>query len=175
MEERKLKPATIATKLAHLSVLCRVIDKPQLLSNREQLFRDFDRLERSLAARSDKSIEAAGLAFMSIYERACALNPRVACQLALCWEFGLRVQESWCFRPHQAVRNGLVHVLWGTKGGRRRVLGAPLIEEQRVLIELAKTFVTTEAESMVPRGCSLARWKAIFYRVVRRIGLTCRS
>lgn len=172
LEERKLRPATIATELSHLAVLFRALGKPQLLEDREALFTDPSILSRSLVAKSDRSLEAAGLEFEAIYAAAYALNPRVAVQLALCWHFGLRAQEAWCFKPHLSVWDGYVQVLWGAKGGRRRVLREPLTDEQRYLIELAKTFAATEAESMVPRGCSLKTWKSTFYRVTRSIGMT---
>lgn len=172
MEDRKLKASTIATKLSHIAVLCQVIGKPQLLHDRGKYFRDPACLRRTLAADRDKSIEAVGLVFENLYAKAHDLNPRVACQLALCWHFGLRVQEAWCFRPHLALRDGLVHVHWGTKGGRKRVLPIQLTEEQKHLIYLAQTFAVTEPESMVPRQCSLKTWKSAFYRVTHRIGLT---
>lgn len=172
LEQKGLKPATIATKLAHVSVLCRVLGKHQLVDEREKLFKDPNSLRRSLATTRDKSLEAAGLDFEAIYDQARQLNPRVACQLALCREFGLRVQESWRFRPHLAVRNGFVHVLWGGKGGRKRTLSTPLTAKQEALLEIAKTFAATEAESMVPRGLSLRSWKSIFYGVTKKIGLT---
>jgi hypothetical protein len=147
MEQRMLRPATIATELSHLGVLFAAIGKSQLLDGREKLFTDPAILSRSLVAKKDKSIEAAGVDFETIYEAAWALNPRVAVQLALCWYFGLRAQEAWQFRPHLSVRDGFVRVAWGTKGGRRRSLSEPLTDEQRSLIELAKTFVPTESES----------------------------
>ncbi len=171
LEEKKLQPATIATRLAHVSVLCRALGKYQLLNEREKLFKDPNSLRRSLATTRDKSLEAAGVDFESLYEQAYQLNPRVACQLALCQHFGLRVQEAWCFRPHLALQNGLVHVLWGTKGGRKRVLSTSLTAEEEALLALAKTFAATSAESMVPRGQSLRSWKSIFYGVTKKIGL----
>ncbi|GFE85165.1 tyrosine-type recombinase/integrase [Steroidobacter agaridevorans] len=171
LEERMLCPSTIATELSHLAVLLRTLGKPQWLDDRESLFADPSILTRSLVATKDKSIEAAGLAFEAIYAAAWSINPRVAVQLALCWHFGLRVQEAWCFRPHLSVQDGFVRVKWGAKGGRPRTL-SELTDEQRYLIELAKTFAATEAESTVPRRMSLKAWKAVFYRVTKRIGLT---
>jgi integrase len=175
MEERKLRPATICTKLSHLGALCRALGKDHLLDNRESLFSDSNVLRRSLVAAYDKSIEAAGLDFEAIYAAAHALNPRVAVQLALCRKLGLRAQEAWSFRPHLAVRDGFVRVAWGTKGGRPRVLTEPMTDEQSSLIEYAKKFAATAAESTVPRGCSLRKWKPIFYRVVRKVGLSRRQ
>ncbi|HEY0682995.1 MAG TPA: integrase domain-containing protein [Steroidobacter sp.] len=172
LEDKKLSPATIATKLAHVSVLCRALGKQQLMEEREKLFQNPNSLRRSLATNRDKSLEAAGVDFQTIYDQAHRLNPRVACQLALCWEFGLRVQEAWRFRPHLALRDGLVLVLWGAKGGRKRTLTAPLTAKQEALLELAKTFAPTKAESMVPRGQSLRSWKSVFYGVTKKIGLT---
>ena len=175
MEDRKLRPATICTKLSHLAALCRALGKDHLLDDRESLFSDASILRRSLVASCDKSIEAAGVDFDSIYAAAYTQNPRVAVQLALCRRFGLRAQEAWCFRPHLALRDGFVQVSWGTKGGRPRKLTEPMTDEQRYLIELAKTFAATAAESTVPRGCSLKKWKTIFYRVVRKSGLSRRQ
>lgn len=170
--ERKLRPATIVTELSHIAVLLQVLGKSQLLDDRESFFSSPSILQRSLVAQSDKSNEAAGLDFKAIYAAAWAIHPRVAVQLALCWHFGLRAQEAWCFRPHLAMQDGYVRIRWGSKGGRPRSISEPLTDEQRGLIELAKTFAATEAESMVPRGCSLKKWKTTFYRVTRKIGLT---
>ena len=172
LEAKKLRPATIATKLSHITVLCVVIGKPELVRDRERLVENPNSLRRSLATTRDKSLEAAGVDFDWLYEQAHKLNPRVACQLALCQHFGLRAQEAWCFRPHLALQDGLVQVLWGTKGGRKRVLSTPLTPKQKELLEMAKTFAATEAESMAPRGKSLRSWKSIFYRVTKKIGLT---
>lgn len=172
LEDKKLQPATISTKLAHVSVLCRVLGKHQLVAERERLFKDPSSIRRNLATSRDKSLEAAGLDFETIYDQAYRLHPRVACQLALCWEFGLRVQEAWCLRPHLALSDGVIHVSWGAKGGRKRTLSGPLTAKQEALLELAKTFAASKAESMVPRGQSLRRWKSIFYGVTKKIGLT---
>lgn len=172
MEAKQLKPATITTKLSHLAVLCRAIGKPELLDNAKQYFANPECLRRKVATTRDKSIEAAGLTFQDIYDKAAAISLVVAVQLALCWYFGLRAQESWLLRPHLAMRDGVFRIEHGTKGGRKRTLVGPFTKEQEYLIHFAQTFVMTDAESMIPRGHTLQEWRNYFYGVMRKIGFT---
>jgi integrase len=91
-------------------------------------------------------------------------------------ELGLRLQEAMLFRPHMALDDvGCLRILWGTKGGRPRALPLPVSPTQRAVVEWAKTFAQTPAESMVPRGWRLERYRRRVYRLCARIGLTKRQ
>jgi integrase len=172
MEDRRLAAATIATGASHLSALCKGIGKPELTANVTGYFLNPRVLVRSGVARRDKSLEGAGIDFADIYQRALAIDARVACMLELCHVLGLRSQEAWLFRPHAAIQSGIICVYWGAKGGRKRQLPFAPTDEHRALIEKAKSFVLTEPESMIPRGVSLLEWKSRWQRVMTKIGLT---
>lgn len=175
METRNLKPATIATCASHLALLYRCIGKQHLVGNMAGYFSDPAVLHRSEVAQRDKSLEGAGLVFSEIYQRALEVDERVACMLQLCHTFGLRVREAWLLRPHEAIQEGVICIYWGTKGGRKRQLAFAPTEEHRQLIDEAKTFAATAAESMIPRGVSLKEWKSRWQRAMVKIGLTRRQ
>lgn len=170
MEDRGLKPTTIATDVSKLAVLCQSIGKPQLVRDIEGYFNNPLSRHRSGVTRTDKSLEGAGLEFPELYKRAFDIDPRVACMLELCHSLGLRAQESWLFRPHIALQQNMICVFWGTKGGRKRQLPFAPTDEHRKLIEKAAGFVATPAESMLPRGVSMKKWKAHWQRVMIKLG-----
>lgn len=172
MEERELRPPTIATDASFLTVLFRGIGKPHLVENIDGYFSSPAVLRRSGVASRDKTLEGAGIEFAFIYQRAMAVDPRIACMLELCYEFGLRVREAWLFRPHLAVRDGVICVYWGAKGGRKRELPFELSPSRVELMERAKSFAATPAESMIPRSISLKKWRSRWQRAMTKIGLT---
>lgn len=175
--ERKLLPSTFATYASHLRTLCRWLQKPQLVELIDRTLAVEPTLVRRRGATDhDRSEKGAGIDFKLIFERALRLNERFACQLALVAAFGLRSQEAWLFRPHLAdLGQGQIRIAWGTKGGRPRVLPIPMTREQQAVLEWAKTFAASPAESMIPRGLRLERWRWRYYRMCRQIGLTRRA
>ena len=171
--QRGHKPSTLATNVSHLRTLCRWVDKPELLENLNRLIAAEPHLtRRTVATDRDRSERGAGIDRSDVLNRARNLDPRFACQLALVVAFGLRVQEAWLFRPHMAENSGAILILWGTKGGRPRTLPLPLTPEQSLALAWAKTFARSRADSMIPTGWTLERWRRRFYRLCRRIGLT---
>ena len=148
MEQKPLSAATICSTLSHLAVLCVHLGKPEFVRDFHRYFSNPKILQRSSVARREKTLESAGVNFMELYDKAHAIDPRVACQLALSWFYGLRVKESWCFRPHDALSDGVLTIERGTKGGRKRAITRPLTEEQHYLLEYAKS-MTTKSGSMV--------------------------
>lgn len=175
--ERALKASTLATYISHLRTLCAWLEKPQLIRLLDDyVAADPSVTRRRTAADRDRSERGAGTDVPHIFARALALDQRFACQLALIAAFGLRSQEAWLFRPHLAEgSHGEVHVSWGTKGGRPRVLPLPINREQKAVLEWAKTFAHRRAESMIPRDWKLQRWRYRYYHLCRRAGLTRRA
>ena len=170
---RGLKASTLATNVSHLRTLCRWLKKPELV----RLVNDMIAAEphltrRQVATTKDRSERGAGVNREEIFRKARALDERFACQLALIVAFALRAQESWLFRPHLAVEGGVISIRWGTKGGRPRTLPLALTEEQRAVLEWARTQAATRADSMIPPGWRLERWRRRFYRLCARVGLT---
>lgn len=171
---RSLKASTLSSYISHLRTLCAWLEKPQLI----ELLDDYVAAEPEIVRRRtvsdfDRSEKAAGLSVREILDRARLIEDRFAAQLALIGAFGLRSKEAWLFRPHLALApDGSVQVLWGTKGGRPRVLPLTLTAEHHAVLEWARTFAQTRSESMIPRGWSVQRWRRHYYGLCERIGLT---
>lgn len=167
------KASTLATNVSHLRTLCRWVDKPELVQLLDGLIATEPHLtRRTVATDRDRSERGAGEDRTDILVRAHTLDARFACQLALIVAFGLRAQESWLFRPHLAEEGGGIHILWGTKGGRPRTLPVPRTQEHSDTLAWAKTFAHSRADSMIPTGWRLERWRRRFYRLCGRLGLT---
>lgn len=168
------KPSTLATNISHLRTLCRWIAKPELIRVIDSIVAAEPHLtRRSVATDRDRSERGAGVELEQVLLRAFALDPRFCCQLALIAAFGLRAQEAWLFRPHLAEDTaGRVQILWGTKGGRPRIIPLPMTDEQRLTLNWSRSFAQTDAESMIPRGWKLQQWRRRFYRYCQRVELT---
>lgn len=171
-EDRKVSASTFTGYVTCLTVLCLAIGKPQFVDDVGGYLRDPEYVRRSGVAQYDKSLEGAGISFADVRARAMEVDERIACILELCYEFGMRVNEAWSCRPHQMLQGGVVCIYWGCKGGRKRQLSLVLTDEQRALVERAKAFAFTTAESMIPRGVRRKEWKSRWQRAMTRIGLT---
>lgn len=171
---RSLKTSTLSSYVSHLRTLCAWLEKPQLIELLDEyIAAEPEMVRRRTVTDTDRSELAAGLNIQETLTRARALDERFAAQLALIAAFGLRSQEAWLFRPHLAVASdGGLHVRWGTKGGRPRVLPITLTPEHKALLAWACMFAATRAESMIPRGWSVQQWRRHYYGLCERIGLT---
>ncbi len=173
---RELQPATLATYASHLRTGLGWLGKDQLQRMLDRLVSERpDLTHRQRATTRDRSAQGAGVQFDAVLARAKGEDEHFACQLALIQAFGLRSQEAWLFRPHLAEEGGRIHANWGTKGGRPRVLPGPITAEQRVVLTWAKSLALTRAESMIPRGFTVQRWRRRYYHLCSKIGLTRRE
>lgn len=167
------RASTMQNYFSHFRKFCMDLGKPQLARYLDEEQAGDPLMRRSTYARTDHSEQARGLDVHALFKQAHALNPWFAAQLMLIFAFGLRASEAMQFRPHLAERSdGLVLVLFGTKGGRPRVLPFELTEFQRSVLQYAKTFPVHKAESMIPADYSLKRWRRRFYDYCERVGLT---
>lgn len=174
---RALKASTLSSYVSHLRTLCAWLEKPQLIELLDEyIAAEPEMVRRRTVTDTDRSELAAGLNVQDTLTRARMLDERFAAQLALIAAFGLRSQEAWLFRPHLAVASdGSLHVRWGTKGGRPRVLPITLTTEHQALLAWARTLAATRAESMIPRGWSVQQWRRHYYGLCERLGLTRRG
>jgi integrase len=174
---RSLKASTLSTYISHLRTLCQWLRKPQLVALIDRYVAAEPQIvRRRTVTDRDRSARGAGVCIREVLERAKALDERFAAQLALIAALGLRSSEAWLFRPHLALReDGSLQILWGTKGGRPRVLCVALTAEQHAVLAWARTFAVTRSESMIPRGWTVQRWRRRYYRLCARIGLTRRG
>jgi len=174
---RGLLASTLATNISHLRTLCRWVGKPELIQVIDEIVASQPGLtRRRVATDRDRSEEGAGVDRGEVLAKAYEIDARFCCVLALIAEFGLRISEALTFRPHLAEdAAGCVRILWGTKGGRPRTLPLPLTPAQRAVLEWAKTFAETDAESMIPRGERLEVYRRRVYRLCAHVGLTKRQ
>jgi len=128
--------------------------------------------KRVYVSNRDKSVPQA------VYERVVAdlkkgsdINDnRVAAQLQLQRELGLRKEEAFKFNPSACLLNdGRVLVHKGTKGGRERMI-LEVSERAKQAIEYAKHMV--DGTNTMPNDKTEREWEQRFYRTLHRYGLT---
>lgn len=173
---RDLQPATWASYVSHLRWILTGIKKDGILRSLDEYLGAHPELtRRSTATSEDRSDEAAGVDFAVCLGLARALDEHFACQLLMIKRFGLRSQEAWLFRPHLAeIEPGQLQIRWGTKGGRPRVV--PIENaEQREALASAQRLVASRAESLIPRGWSVPKWRRRYYYLCEKVGLTRRA
>lgn len=171
-EDRKVSAPTFAGYVTCLTLICRAIGKPQFVDDVGGNLRNRQYARRSGVASYDKSLEGGGITFADVRMRAAEVDERIACILELCYEFGMRANEAWSCRPHHMLQHGVVCVYWGCKGGRKRQLPLVPTDDHVALIDRAKAFAKTKAESMIPRGVSRKEWRSRWQRAMKKIGLT---
>ncbi len=175
-QARSLQPSTLSGYVSHLRTFCMWLGKPQLVEMIDHHIAGHPTLVRRRTVTDvDRSERAANLDLADVLQRARAREERFAAILALMIVFGLRTLEALLFRPHLALRDGVIHVPWGTKGGRPRTLQIVLTQQHYAVLEWAQTFARTRADSMIPSGCSVQRYRRRFYDLCRQIGLTRRA
>ena len=97
---------------------------------------------------------------------------RVAAQMQLQRELGLRMEESYKFSARRDVlADGRVLVAGGTKGGRERVI-LVVSEKGWEAIEYARQVGDGRNGNLIPREMSEKQWKDLCYRILRRNGVT---
>jgi len=98
---------------------------------------------------------------------------RVAAQLMLQREPGLRNEEARKFDPNRSVlHDGRIFVHFGTKGGRDRCIDRPS-ENAMKAIEYAKTVLS--GKNVMPGHMSERQWEKKVYRIIRKYGISRRE
>ncbi len=97
-------------------------------------------------------------------------DKKVAAQLMLQRELGLRNEESRKFDPNRSVmHDGRIFVHFGTKGGRDRCIDQPS-ENAMKAIEYAKTVIS--GKNLIPDKMTEKQWEKQFYRIIRKHGIS---
>lgn len=131
--------------------------------------------KRVYVSNQDKSVPQA------VYERVVAdlkkssdINDnRVAAQLQLQRELGLRKEEAFKFNPSACLLNdGRVLIHKGTKGGRERVI-LEVSERAKQAIDYATRMV--DGTNTMPNHMTEAQWERQFYKTIRLHGLSHNS
>lgn len=124
----------------------------------------------------DKTWSGQDINVMEKIRGVAAIDARVAMVLELMYAFGLRLKEAMLLRPHLALKQGILDVNRGTKGGKHRVT-EKLAVVQHDVITTARAFARTRLSSMIPDERSFVSYRKHIYRVCnqaqigRRFGL----
>lgn len=134
-----LKPSTVQVYLSVLRRFCDETGRPGLVPPTAKLFPEHA-MSRSYIAQDDKSWDAAGVDFGTVFAAAAEMEPFVAMALLAQCSFGLRRQEALCLVPLMPATDGPVHidVVRGAKGGRKRVVPVETPEQHAALVHLAE-------------------------------------
>ena len=121
-----LSPSTIQTRASVIRTFCGWINKPGMIRNLEHYGAPKERIKRVQVAQTDKSWSTNGVTFEDKFKEIGAHDMKLAAQLMMMSEFGLRRLEAICFRPLYAMKQGFestsIVIDFGTKGGRPRVI-----------------------------------------------------
>jgi site-specific recombinase XerD len=127
---------------------------------------------RVYVSNRDKSVsEAVYERIVTALKASANINDnRVAAQLQLQRELGLRKEEAFKFQPASAVmRDGTVFIQHGTKGGRERIIHH-LSAKAKEAIAYAKSVVS--GKNTIPNDMTERQWECHFYKTLRFHGLS---
>ncbi len=163
---------TIENKLTYLRAMAEFMNKLYLVKTlAEYVDRTEHGLVRHYVAQEDKSWSGNGIDIDSKIAEIERTDEWVGIQLRLMWLFGLRVEESAKLQPGVAVRGGTLHVVRGTKGGRKREVLIDMPETQYPLLARAASLANPRTGSTTPADYTLDQWMSHFYEVLRKHGL----
>jgi len=146
--ERGLSAASLRTYTGYLKLLCRWLNKPQLIRH----LRDEIEPERRLALRSNARTRAlnAHRSLEEVFLVAGAVDRRFACILLVMATFGYTARQAWLVRP------------W-------RLDVTPDTGE---IVSWARSWAGSAQCSMIPPEETLGSWRRRFYRYCRAAQLT---
>jgi integrase len=133
-------------------------------------------VERTYCATVDHSWSAHGVDAGELIARIFEFDRFVGAQLATSREFGLRVKEAVMFQPFRAVSEdgASITLLWGTKGGRVRVVPIDT-DAKRAALELARRVAVSDQGCLGDPQRSLQQNLTRFYHVLKHFGITKRG
>lgn len=163
--------STIENKLTNLRAFCSWMGKRGIISSLgEYVDRDAAGLTRKYTTIEDKSWIAAQIDCQQVISEIEKEHPRVAIQLKLQAAFGLRLEESFSFKPAKAFMNAeMLRITDGTKGGRARLVP---IQLRLSVLEEAAALIDPVTGSTTPVGYSIARWRSHYNWVMQKYGVT---
>ena len=159
-----LTTGEMKTRLSFVRWLCFKIGKPDMVSDWNI---DLG-LERRANSGEDKAWRAEGSAELlaDVHGR----SPRLALQMKLMEQFGLRFREAATLQPHGNDLGAELAVVNGTKGGRKRRVAIFSTSQRRVLDE-ARAFAGKGA-SMIPLGMTFEAWRRQADGIAAAVGLS---
>lgn len=163
--------STLENKLTNLRAFCSWMGKRGLvLTLGAYVDREAAGVVRKYTTTDDKSWIGADIDCQQVIAEIEREHPRVAIQLKLQAAFGLRLEESFSFKPSRAFLNAeMLRITDGTKGGRARLVP---IQLRLDVLEEAVALVDPITGSTTPVGYSIARWRSHYNWVMQKFGVT---
>lgn len=165
-----LKPATLKEYLSGVRTVARYYGNDRIAATNAA----FRIANRVYVSSEDKSLpdHVYNAAIALLKESTDPTDHRVAAQMQLQRELGLRKEESFKFSARRDVQaDGRVLVAGGTKGGRERVI-LVVSDKGREAIEYARQVGDGRHGNTMPREKSERQWESLYYRSLARMGLT---
>ena len=128
--------------------------------------------EAGLASRTFVATESKTVSAVQHEQAKAQLPERLAVQLDLQRELGLRFKESALFNAQQSLKhahNGMIKVENGTKGGRPREI--PITNERQLSVLHAAATLQGKHHSLVPSTQSLREYTQDCYRSLQQTSL----
>lgn len=170
-ERRELSASTIANRISVLRVLSEWIGKKGMVQKSTDFVSEKRFVQRKQATTVDKSWAAQNVDEAALIAMVEAYDWRVGLQLKLMRTFALRLREAVMFKPLKADLGVCIRVREGTKGGRERIV-AITTQEQRDLLEFAKSKVNYPRESISHPDKNLEQAIRRAYYVFERFGIS---
>ena len=173
--EKGLSPSHIQGKSSVLRTLCSWINKPGMIRTLEHYGAPKERIKRVQVAQVDKSWSTNGVTFEDKFKEIEAHDMKLAAQLLMMSEFGLRRLEAICFRPLYAMKQGFesssIVIDFGTKGGRPRIIPIDS-DSKRDAIQYALSVSKGLHGSIGWDDKTLKQAADYFSNTIRKFGLT---
>ena len=169
-EKEGLSPSVIVNHISIFRLFAEWIDKPGMIGPAERYVESRDSVLRTSVNKEDKSWAAKGVDVAEKIAEVRAIDERTAIMLELQWRFGLRMEESVCFRPHHDDQGAYIRVIENPKGGLPRDVPVGT-DEQRDLLTRAKAIARLNESIADPRW-SLPQAEAAYHRVAAQAGIT---
>ena len=170
--EQPWSASTIANRISALRWLTRALGKPGLVRDPAHYGIASERVHRPQATQEDRSWSARDV---DVDAKVAAIeqeDPWVGAVLRMMLVFGMRLTESFLFRPGTAVVGNVVRIEDGTKGGRTRQVELTTLAQRDALRAATELAAMSEHGNLIPRGKRPAQQRARIYYVLRKHGIT---
>lgn len=175
-----ISPGRIQNLYSYWRFFLKGVDKTDLIKQAEH---HYDRIDELTARKKrlrkgehpDRSWIGNNVDFIEVFKKICEFDPCVAVQLLAQGIYGLRVKESWMFKPYLSDNGDTISVLAGAKGGRLRsgVKPITLDEQGKKAMAFFKNFVgNNPLNSLTPPQYTIERWENHYYYILKKAGVT---
>ncbi|WP_160474957.1 helix-turn-helix domain-containing protein [Cupriavidus sp. SW-Y-13] len=167
----KQLPGTVENKLTHFRAFALWIGKPQIVRPMREYLERPEAYRRSYSAQADKTWSGNKISAIDVIGKIAPREPHIAIQLRLQLLFGLRPVEAFLLQPRHISESGMLFVNRTSEGKSVRELPIETPEQWQALLD-AQELENPSDGCMIPAPYTFRRWRAHYYYVLHRHGLT---